>query len=386
MNALLLYVFLDVIAFSSIIIAVLPFHVMFLGAGPFIVTLYISIFSFIQFFVSPYLGKLSDKFGRKPMLLSSSCADFASHLIMAFANTLPLVLISRVIAGCFSCNLSVGSAYISDITNENERTKYIGRYNSAYSLGFAIGPIVGGYLAGNNPLEPNYFASGIFAASINFINIFILFFLLKKTKKVAVKFKSTNYVKQIYEIITKKEVSYLFYLYFLINFVFSGLNGIFALWSEKVFNWGPQQIGTLMCFVGILLAFHQSISINYFVKKFKEKITALISIFFIFIGIFLLTITETYILLSCAVFFCTFGIGMFNPTINSLISQKINKDQTGSALSINQSALSISRFSGQPFSGLFFQTFSYNAPLYIGLCLLGITQILYAKKLANKID
>ena len=79
MNALLLYVFLDVIAFSSIIIAVLPYHVMFLGAGPFIVTLYISIFSFIQFFVSPYLGKLSDKFGRKPMLLSSSCADFASH-------------------------------------------------------------------------------------------------------------------------------------------------------------------------------------------------------------------------------------------------------------------------------------------------------------------
>ena len=141
-----------------------------------------------------------------------------------------------------------------------------------------------------------------------------------------------------------------------------------------------------MCFVGILLAFHQSISINFFVKKFKEKMTALISIFFIFIGIFLLTITKTYILLSCAVFFCTFGIGMFNPTINSLISQKINKDQTGSALSINQSALSISRFSGQPFSGLFFQTFSYNAPLYIGLCLLGITQILYAKKLANKID
>ena len=175
--------FLDVIAFSSIIIAVLPFHVMFLGAGPFIVTLYISIFSFIQFFVSPYLGKLSDKFGRKPMLLSSSCADFASHLIMAFANTLPLVLISRVIAGCFSCNLSVGSAYISDITNENERTKYIGRYNSAYSLGFAIGPIVGGYLAGNNPLEPNYFASGIFAASINFINIFILFFPSKENKQ-----------------------------------------------------------------------------------------------------------------------------------------------------------------------------------------------------------
>ena len=119
-----------------------------------------------------------------------------------------------------------------------------------------------------------------------------------------------------------------------------------------------------MCFVGILLAFHQSISINFFVKKFKEKMTALISIFFIFIGIFLLTITKTYTLLSCAVFFCTFGIGMFNPTINSLISQKINKDQTGSALSINQSALSISRFSGQPFSGLFFQTFSYNA-LYI---------------------
>lgn len=157
MNILLVYIFLDVVAFSSIIISVLPFHAKMLGAGPFLVTLYISTFSFIQFFASPFLGKLSDKFGRKPLLITSSFADLISHLIMAFANTLPLLFASRLIAGLFSCNISVGSAYVSDITNESQRTKYVGRFNSAYSLGFAIGPLVGGYLAGSNSLEYNYF-------------------------------------------------------------------------------------------------------------------------------------------------------------------------------------------------------------------------------------
>ena len=157
MLPLVFYVFIDVIAFSSVIIAVLPFHVMFLGAGPLVVTLYMSTFSFVQFFASPYIGRLSDKFGRKPMLITSCIADLFSHSIMAIASSLNLVLLSRVIAGLFSCNISVGTAYISDITSSKDRTKYIGYYNAAFSLGFVIGPIVGGLLAGSDPSNPNIF-------------------------------------------------------------------------------------------------------------------------------------------------------------------------------------------------------------------------------------
>jgi len=381
---LIIYVFIDVIAFSSVIIAVLPFHVMFLGAGPFIVTLYMSTFSFIQFFASPYIGRLSDKFGRKPMLLTSCVADFISHSIMAIATTLNLVLISRIIAGLFSCNISVGSAYISDITNEKDRTKYIGYYNAAFSLGFVIGPIVGGLLAGSNPSNPDYFRANIFAATINFINFFILFIFLKPSKPVEkAKEKSKKFLSEIFSIITNKNISYLFYLYFLVNFVFSGLNGVFALWSKEVFNWGPKQIGFLMCFVGILLALHQSFSINIIASKFKEKKTIFIGIVSIFIGVLILSITRNYYFLGFAIFFLTLGIGIFNPTIYSLISKKISKSSTGSALSINQSAMSIARFSGQPFAGLFFQSFGFNAPLFVGLAILGIVKIVFGSNLLN---
>lgn len=383
MNILLVYIFLDVVAFSSIIISVLPFHAKMLGAGPFLVTLYISTFSFIQFFASPFLGKLSDKFGRKPLLITSSFADLISHLIMAFANTLPLLFASRLIAGLFSCNISVGSAYVSDITNESQRTKYVGRFNSAYSLGFAIGPLVGGYLAGSNSLEPNYFNSSIFAASINILNIFILIFFLKSPARKNLASFLNKKKESILSILKNKNLTYLFVLYFTVNFVFSGLNGIFALWSEVRFNWGPQQIGIMMTFVGILLALHQSISINLFIKKLNEKKTIFFSIIFIFIGIFTLTISFNYITLSIAIFFCTMGIGILNPTINSLVSINSNKNQTGSALSINQSGLSIARFTGQPFSGFFFQNFTINTPLYIGLFILLIIQINYLKKLNN---
>ena len=385
MNFLLLYVFLDVVAFSSIIISVLPFHAKMLGAGPFLVTIYISTFSFIQFFVSPLLGRLSDKLGRRPLLISSSIADMVSHIIMAFANTLPMLFISRLVAGLFSCNISVGSALVSDLTDVKERTKHVGRFNSAYSLGFTIGPLIGGYLAGSDSLNPKYFNSSIFAALINIINIFILVFFLKSPAK-----KETNIdhisdkKNSILSLLKLRNLTYLFVLYFLVNFVFSGLNGIFALWSEVKFQWGPQQIGIMMSFVGILLAFHQAVTINLFIKKLNEKKTIFISILFIFIGIYTLTISYDYMVLSIAIFFCTMGIGILNPTINSLISINSKENQTGSALSINQSGLSIARFTGQPFSGFFFQSFSINTPLYIGLFILVAVQIFYAKKLNSK--
>ena len=108
---------------------------------------------------------------------------------MAFASTLPLLFLSRLIAGLFSCNISVGSALVSDITNPKERTKYVGRYNSAYSLGFAIGPLIGGYLAGTDSLNPNYFKSSIFAAAINIINLLILiYFNYNKNSFIGLKF------------------------------------------------------------------------------------------------------------------------------------------------------------------------------------------------------
>tara|TARA_B100001758_G_scaffold36933_1_gene28176 strand:- start:477 stop:1631 length:1155 start_codon:yes stop_codon:yes gene_type:complete len=381
MNVLLIYIFLDVVAFSAIIISVLPFHAKMLGAGPFLVTIYISTFSFIQFFVSPILGKLSDKFGRKPLLVSSSLADLISHLIMAFASTLPLLFLSRLIAGLFSCNISVGSALVSDITNPKERTKYVGRYNSAYSLGFAIGPLIGGYLAGTDSLNPNYFNSSIFAATINIINLLILIYFLKPQKREITVSSPAETTNTILSLLKYKNLSYLFILYFLVNFVFSGLNGIFALWSEARFNWGPQQIGIMMSFVGILLAFHQAISINFFVSKLKEKRTILVSILSIFIGIYTLSISFNYLFLSIAIFFCTMGIGILNPTINSLISLNSQNKDRGSALSINQSGLSIARFTGQPFAGFFFQSLSINAPLYIGLFVLLLVKVIYFKKL-----
>lgn len=385
MLPLVFYVFIDVIAFSSVIIAVLPFHVMFLGAGPLVVTLYMSTFSFVQFFASPYIGRLSDKFGRKPMLITSCIADLFSHSIMAIASSLNLVLLSRVIAGLFSCNISVGTAYISDITSSKDRTKYIGYYNAAFSLGFVIGPIVGGLLAGSDPSNPNYLRANLFAASMNFINLFILFFFLKSSKNLIPSYKKTKkFISEIFSIITNKNVSYLFYLYFLVNFVFSGLNGIFALWSKEIFNWGPQQIGFLMCFVGILLAVHQSLSINIFVNKYREKKTVFIGIASIFVGVLFLSFTKNYIILSFAIFFLTLGIGIFNPTINSLISKNIEKSNTGAALSINQSAMSISRFSGQPFAGLFFQSFGYSAPLFVGIAILGIIKVVFGSELLNK--
>ena len=125
-------------------------------------------------------------------------------------------------------------------------------------------------------------------------------------------------------------------------------------------------------------------SLNIFVNKYIEKKRVFIGIASIFVGVLFLSFTKNYIILSFAIFFLTLGIGIFNPTINSLISKNIEKSNTGAALSINQSAMSISRFSGQPFAGLFFQSFGYSAPLFVGIAILGIIKVVFGSELLNK--
>ena len=162
----------------SLILPFLPFYVEELGATPLIYGLILASFSLFQFISAPIMGRLSDHYGRKPMLIFSQLSTFISFIILGFANTIWLVFLSRIVDGMLGSNMTIAQAYISDISSKKDRSKAFGLAGVAFGIGFLIGPAIGGTLAKINYSIPSFIAAGI-----SLLTIFTTFFFLPETVK-----------------------------------------------------------------------------------------------------------------------------------------------------------------------------------------------------------
>ena len=173
-----IFLFLDVVAFSGVLVATLPFVINNLGGSVLLITIAFGSFSFFQFFVSPFWGNLSDKIGRKPLLILNCVAELIANILLAIAINLPVIFLARVIAGLFKTNISVGTALIADITDQKNRAKGMGMFGVAFGLGFTFGPLIGGLIAGSNDTQETLSHVAWLASAINFFNlIFVIFFI-----------------------------------------------------------------------------------------------------------------------------------------------------------------------------------------------------------------
>lgn len=358
-------VFIDLMGFG-ILIPILPtFASSNLNISDFAIGIVVAIYSFNQFIFNPILGKLSDRIGRRPVIIFSLLITGISYLIFSVADTFFILLMSRMFAGFGGSNIGVAQAYIADITTKDERAKGMGLIGAAFGLGFVFGPLIGGVLS-----EYGYWVVGLGSASFSFLAmLFAVFFLPESRKKVKsseVKSKKLFDLQYAKKIMSYPKVGLLIIIFFMIVFSMANIYGTFSLLGLRVYGFSDAQNGYLFGIIGIVGAIIQGGVIRYLTKIFTDELLVKIGIFLMMLGLTLLPYGISFAGAVVIVVILSIGTGILQPTILSMISKFTPEGEQGAILGINQSISAFARVLGPLWGGFAFEFIGFEFPFLTG--------------------
>ncbi len=385
MAILFFIVFIDLVGFGMII-PLLPFYSEHFGADPFVVGLVMASYSLAQFAAAPFWGRLSDRVGRRPVLIVSLAGGAAAYIWLGYADELWMLFAARLAGGAMAGNISAAFAYMADITTPENRAKGMGLIGAAFGLGFIAGPAIGGLLAGSDPALADYRTPALAAAGLSFLALGMSFAILKESlsqevrRRMAEKPRAQRWA-QFRAALARPRVGGLIGLTFLATFVFAGMEATFALWSNRQFGWGPAQNGYLFAFIGILSATIQGGFIGRLAKKFGEARLIIFGTGALAIGLGLIPFSTSLPYLLGAMVFLGIGFSVMSPSLNSLVSLQVGAEDQGGIMGINRSANTLARVLGPAWAGYLFATLGRNWPYFSGALLMGLVFLLAARGL-----
>lgn len=286
--------------------------------------------------------------------------------MLIFSTDITHILLARILGGLASGNLSVGQAYIADMSKSHQRTKLMALFGSLFGIGFAIGPLLGGVLS-----NISYTTPFIFTFILTFINaLLIVAFvpesntLLKKNIKIVL-FNA----KVMKEVIRPENMKFLFTLFFLVNFAAALTYGVFPIYSNKLLGWGQQEIGYFFGLGGFVAFLSQGFLVRYLLKKLNENTLIMYGIILASLGLFLTGITANIAILVFSTVAFNMGISFVFPNIQGLASIESHEDEQGIVMGTLQSFGSFARIAGPLLGGLI-ATYIVNLPYIISASLL----------------
>jgi DHA1 family tetracycline resistance protein-like MFS transporter len=332
--------FTEVLGFSSVI-PIIPFLGLSLGLNALEIGLILSIFSICQLFASPITGKLSDRYGRKPLLLFSQTSTLIGFILLGLATNVWILIAARLVDGLLGSNMTVSQAYISDVTNPNHRTKTFGYSSAVFGAGLIFGPVIGGLLLSINFSAPFFFAAGICLLSIILVFIFLPESLKRREDKLKFKFGDIIPIKEAKYFFKSALIRGLIVVFFIYNFGFMLFINSFPLFAEMQINATPQQVSFYMAWIGVLRVIFQSVLINPILKKFGENKTLVFGVFAMIFAMIFLIFSTFYWIVYLPFFFFAFGTGVARPILTSKLTNTVKREETGSLLGVNNSLTSI---------------------------------------------
>lgn len=356
-----LIVLVDIFGFAMVM-PLLGFYAQEFGASPLTATLIVSSYAICSLISSPILGRLSDRYGRRKLLLLSQTGTCIGFLVLGYADALWMVFLGRILDGATAGNLTLAQAYVSDHSAPEKRTKAFGIIGIAFGIGFLFGPFVSGQLA-----QYGHEVPFLFAAGLSLLSIFCTYVFLERSVPPqgasgddgpGGRRPSAFDLKLYAEYFRRPELGKILLQFFLFTFAFSCFTSNFALFSERRFftdagvPWGPAEVGKLFAFSGLLGIILQGGILGRLVKRYGEHKLVVSAFLAGVVGYVVLGVSGELTMLLVSATFLSYANGVLRPALTARITQVVGKDEQGTAIGISQSLGSISLIVAPPAGGI----------------------------------
>jgi len=366
----------EVLGFS-LILPFLPFYAQSLGASPLVVASILSLFSLFQFVSAPILGRLSDIYGRKPLLIASQISTFISFLILGKASTLTMIFVSRAVDGLLGSNFTIAQAYISDVSKKKDRSKAFGISGMAFGIGFLIGPAIGGWLSRFGFSVPAFAAAGVSGLTILATAFFLPETISRKTGKIKIKLIDwsvfTKYLSN------KKTARGLWqFLSYIMTHVVWTSN--FALYADRKLGFKAQDVGFVLAYIGLISIIFRGFLLPKLIDQYGERQLKKMSVLAIMLGLLGLMGATNFWWLLPAISLFALGNGLARPLMMGSISRSVKANEQGAVIGVANSLGSLAQIAGPLIGGYLLTNFFPESVMLISMVFIGVGGIFILKR------
>jgi DHA1 family tetracycline resistance protein-like MFS transporter len=372
LGPVLLTVLLDLLGFG-LVIPLLSFYAEDYGATPLQVTLLMAVYSIAQFVFAPVWGSLSDRIGRRPVMLLSIAGSALALSGFALATTVPMLFLFRGLHGMCAANISTAQAYVADVTTPENRARGMGLIGASFGLGFSLGPWLGGELSAFGLVVPIWTAAGLSA-----LNFAWALFGLPESRPVGDRATARRPLdpRALWKGVSHPVVGAAIALTFAATFAFALLESTFALVAEHSWDMGAQDVGRLFGLIGVVGIVIQGGLIGRLVARFGERILVIFGYLCTASGLVTLGLAPGGLTVWGGCTLIAIGQSVANPSLQSLISRAVSADEQGAILGVNQSLGALARATAPPLGGTLYTHVARGAAMLVGGAVMGLALLL----------
>ena len=364
-----LTIFVNLVGFG-IIIPLLPFYAQTFGASPLVIGLLFAVFSLCQLVAAPALGDLSDRYGRRPILIFSLLGTVVSFVMLAVAHSIAMLFAARVVDGLSGGNISTARAYVADITEPKDRARAYGLIGAAFGLGFILGPALSGVLSGISFTAPIWAAAGL-----TLVATVMAWLWLPETVHRA-QAGTGNPFRYLPDLLKRPVVRRILTIDFIYWLAFATFQTTFSLFVARRFGFGVSKTGYFFAAFGILGAVIQGGFIRPIVKRMGDKPTFLMGLGFSALGLVCAALAHSVALFALALVPLAIGMGFGHPTMSSLVSLVARGDEQGRVQGAASAVESLGRTVGPVWGNASLQQYGESMPYISAAALLVLTLLI----------
>ena len=370
--SIFLIVFIDMLGFG-LILPLLPYYAETFGASDTIIGLLVASYAAAQLIGAPILGRLSDRFGRRPVLLVSLLGTLLGFLLLGFAGTLFILFVARILDGLTGGNISVAQAYISDVTDAKNRAKGLGMIGAAFGLGFIIGPASGGLLSQWGYAVPAFVAAGLVAINLLMVAFWLPESLTPEKRSSATEKRPAINLSALLAALKRPISGSLLITRFFFGLAFSIFQTIFSLYALRRFNLDATQTGFILTYVGVLSVIVQGGLVGRLSQRFRDDVLIFASVGIMALSLLGWALTPSVTVLLIVLAPTAFAGGVLNTVLSSALTKAVEQQEIGGILGLSTSIESATRVIAPTLGGVLLERLgawspgAFSAALLAGL-------------------